>query len=94
MHNTNQIHSVSTPGKANTGSIRETFFASMLHPQHRVTIPKRGDFLVDENYAFEIGGRKKDYTQIRDIPHSWLAIDNITAGVAHKIPLWLFGFLY
>ena len=32
--------------------------------------------------------------RLAGIPHSCLAVDNIEMGFGHKIPLWLFGFLY
>lgn len=54
----------------------------------------KGDFLVDGELLFEIGEKKKSFTQIKDIKKSFLAIDNIESGFGNKIPLWLFGFLY
>ncbi|MCK5774600.1 MAG: hypothetical protein KAH25_00400 [Bacteroidales bacterium] len=56
--------------------------------------PKQGDFLVDQKYHFEIGGKKKDYKQIANIENSFIAADDIEYGFGNKIPLWLFGFLY
>jgi len=32
------------------GTIRESFFANQLQLKHNITIPKQGDFLVDEKY--------------------------------------------
>lgn len=55
---------------------------------------KKGDFLVDSKYIFEIGGKNKKFSQIKDIPNSYLAVDNIEVGYGSNIPLWLFGFLY
>ena len=57
-------------------------------------IPKKGDFLVDEKYTFEIGGAKKRFNQIKDIKNSFVVADDIEVGFGAKIPLWLFGFLY
>jgi hypothetical protein len=45
-------------------------------------------------YQFEIGGRNKSYEQIKDLNHSYVALDGIESGFGNKIPLWLFGFLY
>jgi len=50
--------------------------------------------LVDEKYIFEIGGKNKNYNQIKDIPNSYIAADDVEIGFGNKIPLWLFGFLY
>ena len=54
----------------------------------------RGDFLVDETYTFEIGGKNKGFEQIKNIPHSYVVADDIEIGFDSKVPLWLFGFLY
>ncbi len=33
-------------------------------------------------------------SQIKDLPQSYLALDDLEVGYGNKIPLWLFGFLY
>jgi predicted AAA+ superfamily ATPase len=76
------------------GTIREEFFLNMLSLNHNILYPKKGDFIVDDKYIFEIGGKDKSFKQIKDIPHSFVAADNIETGFGNKIPLWLFGFLY
>lgn len=76
------------------GTVRETFVASMLAPQHKLFEPTVGDLLVDEKYLFEIGGKTKPYKQIADMPDSYVIADDIETGFGNKIPLWLFGFLY
>ena len=73
------------------GTIRETFFASMLE---NIATSKKGDFLVDEKYTFEIGGKNKSFKQIKELPNSYVVADDIEIGSANKIALWLFGFLY
>lgn len=81
-------------GEPNKGNLRETFFYNQLKTGHSVTFPKYGDFLVDEQYVFEIGGASKTGEQIKGVPQSYIAADDIKEGVGNKIPLWLFGFLY
>lgn len=81
-------------GYADIGKVRESFLASMLVYSHEVAYPKDGDLLVDNRYLFEVGGAKKGFTQIADIPDSFIAADEIEVGIGSKIPLWLFGFLY
>lgn len=76
------------------GTIRETFFVSQVKHLHTIFYPNRGDFLVDEKYIFEIGGRKKGFGQIKDIEDSFVVADDLEIGSGNKIPLWLFGFLY
>lgn len=80
--------------KANVGNIRETFFLNQLLQNHKVTYPKQGDFLVDDKYLFEVGGKNKTQKQIAGIENAYIAADNIEYGYGNKIPLWLFGFLY
>jgi len=80
--------------KYQTGTVREVFFASMLSDRYRLTIPKKGDFLVNDTYVFEVGGRSKGFKQIKDLPDSFVVADDVEIGSGSKIPLWLFGFLY
>lgn len=77
------------------GTVRETFAVNQLAYQHLVEYKKsNGDFLIDRKYTFEIGGSSKDYTQIADIPDSYILADDIETPIGHKLPLWLIGFLY
>lgn len=76
------------------GTERECTFASFLSVGHRVGFAKDGDFIIDNRYLFEIGGKGKGFAQIREIPDSFVAADDIEFGFGNKIPLWLFGFLY
>ncbi|MGM0623951.1 MAG: ATP-binding protein [Campylobacterota bacterium] len=75
------------------GTIREVFFYSMF-AQKRLSYTKKGDFMVDDRFIFEIGGKNKGFQQIKDIDASYVAADAITVGSGNKIPLWLFGFMY
>ena len=91
LHNPNQYYALSdTP---NIGTIRELFFLCSVKQGNRVTIPKEGDFLVNKTILFEVGGRKKDYSQIKAHPEAYLACDDLEIGIGHRIPLWLLGFL-
>ena len=80
--------------RADIGNVRETFFMNQLSRSHELCYPKTGDFLVDDKYLFEIGGKGKGFTQIKDIPDSYLAVDDTEIGRGARIPLWLFGMLY
>jgi len=77
----------------NIGTIREVFFQSMMYNK-KLELPNRGDFLVNDKYLFEIGGKNKSFKQIKDIPNSFVVADDKEIGNSNKIPLWLFGFLY
>jgi hypothetical protein len=49
---------------------------------------------VDRIFVFEVGGKDKGFSQIRNIGNSFVASDDIETGAGNKIPLWLFGFMY
>lgn len=94
LENTNLFEALSVinPDK---GSVRESFFANQLkNSGYNIELPAKGDFLINHQYTFEVGGRQKGYEQIAGIPDSYIASADIELGVKNKIPLWLFGFLY
>ncbi|MDD3775846.1 MAG: AAA family ATPase [Sulfurovaceae bacterium] len=76
------------------GTIRETFFANQVSYRYKLNISKNGDFLIDNIYIVEVGGKNKSFEQIKDIENSFIVADDIEVGFGNKIPLWLFGFLY
>ena len=91
--NTNIMYSLTE--KIDTGTKRETFFLNQLRSAgYSVLYPEQGDFLVDDRYLFEVGGKGKRFTQIKDIPDSFLAVDDVETGRKNRIPLWMFGLLY
>ena len=89
--NTNLMYALSP--NADLGTLRETFVANMLS-SHRLSMPKAGDVLVDDQYLFEVGGKSKGYHQIANIPNSFVVADGIDVGIDNKIPLYMFGMLY
>ena len=76
------------------GNLRETFFFSQTEVMHEITSSRFGDFTLDENFTFEIGGPTKTATQIKGVPNAYITADGIESSSGNKIPLWLFGFLY
>ena len=92
LNNPNLMHCLST--HVDKGTLRETFFYDQLRCISEVLLPKKGDFMVDRKYLFEVGGKGKNFDQIKDEPNSFLAIDEIETGQFNRIPLWIFGFLY
>ncbi len=94
FNNTNLLHSMRRFGSVDPGSVRETFFLNSLKPRHEVTYSQHADFLVDGTYTFEIGGRSKDFSQIKDVENSFIVSDGIETGFGRRIPLYLFSFLY
>lgn len=80
--------------KTDIGTVRETFFLNQVGSCHNLKCPPKGDFLVDDRYLFEIGGKTKKFNQIKDIENSFLAIDDVEIGFGNMIPLWVFGMMY
>lgn len=93
LNNTNLIY-VLAKENANIGNIRETFFVNQLSCNHKVNLVTKGDFIIDNEFTFEIGGRNKTKKQIIGIKNAFIAKDNIEIGAGNIIPLWMFGLLY
>ncbi len=93
LNNTNLMYTLNSE-KPDKGTVRETFLLNQLMVRHKVTYPKKGDFLIDGRYLIEAGGKAKDEKLVRDRENSFIAADDIEFPYGMKIPLWLFGFLY
>ena len=76
------------------GTQRETFFYNQLSYQENISYSGKADFLVNNKYLFEIGGKTKGKRQITDQNDAFIVSDDIEIGFGNKIPIWLFGFLY
>ena len=92
LENPNLLYAMSA--NAEIGTVRETFFVNQLKVAHSLFFSGTGDFIADESITFEVGGRSKTFDQIKDIPNSYLAVDDIEFGTSHRVPLWMFGLLY
>lgn len=92
LNNTNLMHVLCQA--VEVGNQRETFFLNQMAVAHDVKASKKGDFMVDDRYLFEVGGKNKTFDQIKDIPDSFLAVDETEVGFGNRIPLWLFGLQY
>lgn len=92
LGDTNMVYAYNS--NADTGNVRETFFLNQLSSVHSVKMPKKGDFTVDEKSVFEVGGADKNFSQIKDLPNSYLAVDDTEIGYGNRIPLWVFGMMY
>lgn len=93
LNNTNIIKAIAANSE-NSGNIRETFFLNHLLTVAVIQIAPKGDFIVNQKYTFEIGGKNKTYKQLTDVNNAFVVKDNIEYGSHTTIPLWLFGFLY
>ncbi|MBP2283903.1 putative AAA+ superfamily ATPase [Flavobacterium sp. CG_23.5] len=93
LNNTNLMYALAK-GNTNVGNLRETFFVNQFKNLAVIHLADQGDFLIDEKYTFEIGGKNKTQVQIHNVKNSYIAKDNIEIGIGNIIPVWLFGFLY
>lgn len=93
LENTNLMYALGIKN-VDTGTLRETFFANQVKYLHRLTMSDQSDFLIDDKYTIEVGGKDKGYRQLADLDNAFIAADDIEYGHEHKIPLWMFGFLY
>ena len=78
----------------NVGSLRESFFVSQLSSQHQLHYHDRGDFIVDDEWVFEIGGAQKKLKQLDGNPKGYAVVDDVVIGDGRRVPLWLFGMGY
>ncbi len=96
LSNTNLAYALekSAGKKADKGQMRELFFiASLENAGLKPFYSKCGDVKLD-NYVFEIGGKGKGSSQIKDHKNAYVISDDILFRDMNKIPLHLFGFLY
>jgi len=99
LANTNLMYTT----EPDMGNVRESFFMNQLSNYYTsknaidnkgIFSAQKGDFYLEEKYLVEVGGKNKTFKQIKELPHSFLACDDIEIGYKYKLPLWLFGFLY
>lgn len=96
MNNTSILHAVNGSLKlqSDVGGIRETFFVNQVGNLHKVALHDKGDFLIDDRWLLEVGGKGKNDKQIKGENEAYLVLDDIKIGFGNRIPLYLFGFLY
>lgn len=64
------------------GTIRETFAAAMIgNAGYRLHYPPKGDFLVEDRYLFEVGGKNKSFGQIANVPENFVLGDDEEYGI-------------
>ena len=94
LENTNLMYALSN-NAPQIGTVRETFAVNQFSAGHKIEYGKdRGDFKVDGQWIFEVGGEKKGFKQIADIPNLFILADSIEMPYGNKLPLWMIGFMY
>ncbi|MEN9654234.1 MAG: hypothetical protein RL235_346 [Chlamydiota bacterium] len=96
LNNPNLLYAIngSLKLRADVGGVREAFFVNQVTGKHKITLHDKGDFLVDDQWVVEIGGKNKSDHQIRDEKEGYFLLDDLPIGFGKKIPLYLFGCLY
>ncbi len=93
LNNTNLIYALAKE-QASVGTLRETFFANQMKHIHEIHLAEKGDFIINQQYTFEIGGKNKPTKQVRGLEKAFVVKDDIEIGSLNIIPLYLFGFMY
>jgi predicted AAA+ superfamily ATPase len=93
LNNTTLLYALAEE-KSEIGTVRETFFVSQLQTLHKVQLPKQGDFIIDDKFTFEIGGKGKGQKQILGVENAWIVKDDTDLPMLNTLPLWMFGLLY
>lgn len=75
------------------GSLRELFvIANLQNANYHVYYHPQAD-IECKNVVFEIGGKDKKTTQLKEVNKGFIIKDDILIGGGKTIPLYLFGFL-
>ena len=93
LNNTNLMFALAKEN-TNIGNLRETFFVNQFKHLAKIHLAEQADFLINEKYTFEVGGKGKTQTQIKNTTNAFIAKDNIEIGFGNVIPVWLFGLMY
>jgi len=93
LGNSNIAYSLSEDGIVDDGNMRETNFLAWTKQVCEPTASKISDFEID-GITFEVGGKNKKGTQIKDAEVGYLVKDNLEYASGHSVPIWMFGFLY
>jgi len=94
LNNTNMLYALSSQN-IDIGTARETFVVSQLSYNHSIEYGKKtGDFTIDREITFEVGGPDKKFTQIAGVDNSYILSDGIEYATGRRLPIWLIGLTY
>lgn len=75
------------------GNVRETFFFNQTRVVADVVSSRESDFRIGD-VTFEIGGRNKTRSQLKNVAKGIVVKDDIEFGFRDTVPLWMFGLMY
>lgn len=93
LGNSNIAFSLSENGIIDDGNMREMNFLAWTRQVSSPTSSRISDFEID-GITFEVGGKHKNSSQIKDAEVGYLVKDNLEYASGKSIPIWMFGFLY
>lgn len=93
LHHPNLMYAIGS-SVVQSGTVRESFFFNQVGNVYEVSASPQSDFLVENEFTFEIGGLNKGRKQLKGLSEAYVAADNLEIGSEKTIPLWMFGFLY
>lgn len=73
--------------------LHKTFFCNQVGYRHKVGYSRKADFLIEDQYLFNVGAHPDPPVRANKSQLTWLASEMEEIGKGHEIPLWLFGFL-
>lgn len=93
LGNSNIAFSLSENGIIDDGNMRETNFLAWTSQVCKPTSSRISDFEID-GITFEVGGKNKNGSQIKEAKRGYLVKDNLEYASGQSVPIWMFGFLY
>ncbi len=72
----------------------KTFFLSQIRVKHAVSVAHDCDFILDNKFKFNVVKDLNVNYTIKNLNNTFHAVYNTEIGLEHKIPLWMFGFMY
>ena len=90
MYNSNLIYAISQ-SYVSEQMVYETFFCNQLMKENQIHTKERSSqLIVNEKYNFLVTVDHRP----KETPDTYQAVEKLEVGEDHRIPLWLFGFLY
>lgn len=78
------------PERVTKVSDRGSFIVQHIKGFYPISLAPKGDFIVDHQFTFEVGGSNKKMKQINNLPNAYLLKYDIEVAVYNQISLWLF----